>query len=362
MRRISILVFSILIFALCCTSFAQQPAEKPVPETLIWTYTDFDELRANARAWHDLKGIDGFIFCFVNRKGCGPSRIDSGPEKIEQIYQGLPQTVDALTKVGIRANFVHAGLDDPSWSWLDEAHVAKLIPTFKALGKVAKESGCRGVAIDTEAYSPTLWNPTAYPKERRAEIEKRIYDTGSAVMDAILSEFPDAEILVLPEGAYSYLMGTPRGDYTYIWWMKFYNGLASKKPSKGITIMTESAYHQKDPLKIAVMHGRLQAAMMLLSEDPRFWLTKCSIAHGADLCLKDAVKQTRTPAEFAKQWQAMGELSTRYRWIFAGESGFACYPPGVPAANVNAFAEPLCKNADAYFEIIRAGDSDHHTN
>ncbi|HEY3297265.1 MAG TPA: hypothetical protein VGK34_01315 [Armatimonadota bacterium] len=354
MRHISILVLMTLLTVVCSTSLAQQNGVRPAPETLVWTYADFDELRSNARAWHEQKGIDGFIFCFVNRKECGPPRIDSGPDKIRQIYEGLPETVEALKKAGIRANFVHAGLDDPSWNWLDETHVAKLAPTFKTLGRVARESGCRGVAIDTEAYSSTLWDPTKYPDVRRAEIEKRIYDTGAAVMDGMLSEFPDAEILVLPEGAYFNAMGTPRGNNTYVLWMKFFNGMASRKPAKGITIMTESAYHQKDPLKIAVMHGRLQAAMMLLSEDPHFWLTKCSIAHGADLCLKEKVNQTRSPEEFAKQWQAMGELSSRYRWIFAGESGLTFCPSAVPALGIGAFGEPLCKNADAYFNILRS--------
>ena len=111
------------------------------PRTLIWTYTDFAELRANAKTWHDRKGIDGFIFCMVT--GGGPPRWDSGPQKIREIYAELPQTVAALRKARIDANFVHAGIDSPTWDWFDDERLAKLPKTFAALAKVAKAAGCR---------------------------------------------------------------------------------------------------------------------------------------------------------------------------------------------------------------------------
>ena len=350
-------VLACLLLALsaasCTAADAEKPAKLPDLKTLIWTYTDFAELRANARLWHENKGIDGFIFCFVNKPGGGPPRLDSGPDRVKEIYSELPETVAALKAAGIDSNFVHANLDDTTWSWLDGPRVAKLAPTFGALAATAKASGCRGVAIDTEAYAPTLWDPDKYPAERRAEIENRIHDTGAAVIDAILAEFPEAEILILPEGAYIDLMNAPGGYHIYGWWMEFFNGIASRKPSQGLTVLAECAYDVKDPLDIALLHGRLSAAMTLGSEDPVYWLNKCGVAHGAALILKDGTKVSRTPKEFAQQWETMGRFSTRYRWIFAGESGFTCYPAGVQGFRIQSFATPLSQDADRYFAVLR---------
>ena len=342
-------------------------SEKPitVPKTLIWTYTDFDELRANARTWHDIKGIDGFIFCFVNRVNAGPVRWDSGPEKIADLYKELPQTVKALKSADITANFVHANMDDPTFDWFDQPRTEKMIATFRALAKTARETGCIGVAIDTEAYSPKVWDPTAYPVDKRSELNLRIRQIGSAVMDAILTEFPEAEIIILPEGAYIDLKNAPGGLFIYRNWIQFINGLTASQPKQGITVLTECGYFWKDPTQIAIMHGELNAAMTLgMATFPSYWMGKCGIGHGAAVLGggKDGKGSWQTPKEFAQQWQMMSRLSPKYRFVFAYESGFAYYPAGVDKLKIKAFGTPLPKDADRYFKVLRDSRNPDFTN
>ena len=138
MRVIERVVWIGLAMILARTGAGTAAAAEKAVETLIWTYTDFAELRANAKTWHDVRGVDGFIFCMVN--GVGVPRWTTGAEGIESVYDELPETVEALRQAGITANFVHAGIDDSKWDWFDEVKISKIVPTFGALAKVAKPS------------------------------------------------------------------------------------------------------------------------------------------------------------------------------------------------------------------------------
>lgn len=346
-----------LLFALVYSTskaFAQPANTKPL-ETLIWTYTDFKQLRENAAEWHDKKGVDGFIFCYVNQKG--PPRWDSGADSVQHIYAELPQTIAALKKAGIGANFVHAGMDDPTWTWFDEARVAKTIETFRALAVIAKNSGARGVAIDTEAYSGSkMWDPRGYSEAERPLLAAQIRKTAAAICAAILEGFPDAEILLLPEGAYIALENSWGGELVYEHWIDYYNGMASVKPAKRLTIMCEMSYHWTDPIQAANMVGKLRGFVQAKTEDALFW-RQCDIAVGAGVLDDPKTKKAAfTPAEFAIQWDTFGKLSSKYRWIFASESGFAQIPESHHAPGterVKGLYQPLAPNADEYFKVIR---------
>jgi len=317
------------------------------PKTLIWNYTDLEELRVNAKVWYDVKGIDGFIFCYVN--GGGPPRWYSGPDKVAEIYRDLPRTVAALRAAGVDANFVHAGVDYPDWNWFDDALMAKIVPTFRALARIAKTSGCRGVAIDTEPYGDCrdkLWDPRGYPAHKHIELVQRIRSIGADVARVILEEFPEAEILVLPEGAYISACNTP-GVQWYDLWMEFFNGLASRRPPNGIVVLCECGYHWTDPISITTLYGMVQGLMLGESDDLVYFRTKCSVALGAAV---DFV--TTSPQEFAQQWRTMRQLSPRYAWIFGAESNFWQIPDG-READRPSMTKPLPPNADKYFNVLR---------
>lgn len=345
-----------LLIAVAGRAAADGAAPIGPPETLIWTYTDLEELRANARTWHEVKGIDGFIFCMIN--GVGVPRWTSGAETIQSIHGALPRTVEALRARGITANFVHAGIDDAGWDWHDESRTSRIVPTFRALGGIARASGCRGVAIDTEPYScgRKLWDPTAYPPDRRDGLRERVRRTGAEIMAAILAAFPEAEILVLPEGGYIAMRNSPGGHLVYEMWMDFFNGLIGPRPPGGITVLCECAYNTTTPTEIAFLDGATRGYVQAKCDDPLYWIEKCSLGFGALLSLKAADPTDRSVADFARQWGTMSRLSRRYRWVFAGESGF-CHIAGYDRERdpntVVSFAEPLADNADAYFKIIR---------
>ena len=71
-------------------------------------------------------------------------------------------------------------------------------------------------------------------------MKRRIRRTGADVAGVILEEFPEAEIVVLPEGAYVAAIGTPDHPY-YDLWVEFYRGLEGRKPPKGIHIFASGS-------------------------------------------------------------------------------------------------------------------------
>lgn len=62
---------------------------EPGIETIIWTYADLKQLRDNAGEWKNDKGIDDFIFCYMNGKG--PPRWNTGAEQVADMYTDLPE-------------------------------------------------------------------------------------------------------------------------------------------------------------------------------------------------------------------------------------------------------------------------------
>lgn len=331
--------------------------KSPGPKTLIWNYVDVDELRANAKVWHDVKGIDGFIFCFVSggTGAVGPPRWHSGPELVAGIYKDLPQTVTALREAGVDCNFVHAGVDLPNWDWFDDDQMALTLSTFRALARIAKASGCVGVALDTEPYHQQanyrnqLWDPRGYPDHKRIDLKQRVRAVGADVARVILEEFPEAEILMIPEGAYISAW-SPEGVPWFDLWMDFFNGLSSRKPPKGIVIMCSSTYTRTDVIGVASLYGLVNGLTMAMSDDPMWFRSKCSLALGAN------VDFVRTSAEeFARQWETMRYCSPRYAWIFGYEAKFWQLPEGTPKGKGRqpAMFEPVHPNAEKFFKVLR---------
>jgi hypothetical protein len=359
MRSVTILLLSLAAVLLFGEESRGQAAHQNNPKTLLWNYVNLTELQKNAKVWHDVKGIDGFIFCCVsdNDMPTAPPRWTSGPESVSSIYRKLPETVRALRAAGIEDNFVHAGTADPEWNWFDPARYEKIVPTFRQLAKIAKESGCVGVAIDTEPYScdKLLWNPDGYPAEKLPELKKRIRTMGADIIEAILSEFPEAQILVVIEGSYIAVQNSPAYKLFDLW-IDFFGGMISRQPANGITVVSECGYAMKDPLEIARLcgnvEGTLKQAFLGQDKDLEYVRFKCSVAMGVGVLDQPEKTSLLTPAEFSTQWKTMRSLSSKYVFIFGAESGFWQLTQDTVGA-LPSFKKPLAANADEYFKTIR---------
>lgn len=358
MRR-RVLLLSLAAALLCCDRSWGQAAQQNHPKTLIWNYVNLTELQKNAKVWHDVKGIDGFIFCCVsdNDMPPAPPRWTAGPETVSWIYKRLPETVQSLRAAGIEDNFVHAGIADADWNWFDATRHAKIVPTFRQLARIAKASGCVGVAIDTEPYGceKVLWNPNGYPAEKLPELKQRIRTVGAEVIEAIVSEFPEAQILVVIEGSYIAVQNSP-GYKLCDLWIDFYGGMVSRQPANGITVVSECGYAMKDPLEIARLcgnvEGTLKQAFLGQDKDLEYVRYKCSVAMGAGVLDQPDKTNKLTPAEFSLQWKTMRSLSPKYVFIFGAESGFWQLTEDAADA-LPSFKKPLAANADEYFRTIR---------
>ena len=356
-RRIGMRLAAVMLFLTLLPTPAGARERKC--ETVMWGYVDFQELRENAKVWHDIKGMDGFIFCHVNGKGA--PRWYAGPEMVAGIYEELPETVAALRKAGIEANFVHAGVDNKDWHWFNDDLLKKVVPTFCQLAKMAKETKCRGVALDCEAYSceGTFWNPRGYKEEQLPEVKRRIRQMGADIAGVILEEFPDAEIMLLPEGAYVAAIGTPDHPQ-YDLWVEFYRGLESKKPPGGIHIFCSGSYLSTDPLWLHQLHGRVWGNMLGVADDLIYFKRHCTVNLTAWLQLDQQGPQylarlddPKTLEAVERQFRTMRKLSPHgYAFIFAHVAGLYNIPPD--RKGPEQMHGSLAPNADEYFNILRS--------
>ena len=99
---------------------------------------------------------------------------------------------------------INAGLfSDSDWSWI--------IASFANLAKACKDTGLAGIVIDNEIYSdsnPPYFdypNPLYYAGKTKQEAHLQSRLRGKQVMEAIISQFPNAAVLVM------------HGPYTSCW-------------------------------------------------------------------------------------------------------------------------------------------------
>ena len=74
----------------------------------------------------------------------------------------------------------------------------KILAQISHIAKFAKQTGFTGIALDTESYNKLIWNSAKRPLNKYSlkKLKKIIYKRGQEIMQAIIKEFPNAEIFV----------------------------------------------------------------------------------------------------------------------------------------------------------------------
>ena len=244
------------------------------PETLLFSDIDLDTLRETAGFWRAEVGMDGFILI-------GIAGWDDDPVCVRSMREKLVATNRACASQGITANFINVSLGHgvlPAWQ--DGSAWKRIADSFGAVAELARETGCRGILIDTEPYTVPLWNPSA-PRFGGCGTEllrDAVHRAGAEVMGAMADRFPGIEVIVIPDGAYRWFA---KGEGGYALWIAFFNGLMSAGTSGGVVVGAESSYHATDPQTLFRLYYTLNSIMMKESLDSVYWQRSCSIALGA---------------------------------------------------------------------------------
>jgi hypothetical protein len=335
------------------------------PRTLMFCDIDLKYLENTAFFWSKEVGISGFMLS-------GISNWYYSKEKILSYSGRLRETSKECKKYGIDSNFIKTALGYKELpDWLDDRAWYEIQENFRVTAKLAVESGCKGIAIDTEPYQISLWDPYAfrlvgYPQ---SELKKKIFQRGRDLMKAMVSDFPGIEVIILPVGL---LHG--RG---YFYWMDFVNGLMSESGYSAFILADERTYHVTKKKKIEKVFKKINFLMEQKAKNKKAWHKKGTIAFGGwplgyYRSIKDkngkflgyANKKGELVGSYGdkSEWYSIGEfeeqirtfesLCPKYIWIYGhGSSWWQVDPKKYPGLHENQSLATI-SNIDAYFAVV----------
>ena len=316
-----IVSLSILCFFVCTTPLqfllgSPKQAQTKSPKVLLFSTMDIYYLADTLSNWGKNVGINGFMLTYV---------ADWWTPK-EQIFKDI----EVLTKIneegaayGIDSNFIKVAIgyrELPNWT--DDKAWAGVLDNFKNIADLIKQSGTKGIALDTEPYKVSLFDTKAerFKSTNRDILKNKVYQRGKEIMQVLTGVFPDIEVIILPEGAFYWFnpnQGTRASAYEL--WIDFFNGMASVKNKKGIVVAGEATYRVTDRNIVNKMYSMINKTMIEHVEDIVFWKEKCSIALGMwPLGKSFSDKSARYSAvKFKDQFLQATALSPEYVWIYA---------------------------------------------
>lgn len=220
---------------------------------------------------------------------------------------------------------------------LSKEYTEKLRRHFTALGKAAKELGFQGVSIDIE-----------YPY-KRYELDHEVYayngytaddlvaaahEQGRVVIEAVLSEFPEAAVFVLPGELWSRPLGRA-------FMLAVLSVMAEKDAPGGFHLGYERAYCLLDPAS-QVAIPRVGDCMVRLLADEKsveYWKRRCSVAPGVwPLHMVETGGEdypvrpwSDELAELTQQMAILRSVAKRYVWSFSGQPAWFQHTPEIEA-------------------------------
>jgi len=161
----------------------------------------------------------------------------------------------------------------------DDAGYARITGNFGEAARFARLAGFPAIAIDTEytAYQfDTDWDGYDLAQHPAADLASRLRERWRDIARAVLREYPDVDLMVLPEGAVYY--GPLWGDL----FSGILEGLAEAEHPGGIHLFCEGSYTNRDPngLSEAVADARETTARRLSPAARDYWDEHGDIALG----------------------------------------------------------------------------------
>lgn len=343
------------------------------PRTLLFGDMDLVYLRDTARFWRERVGIDGFIL---------PGIFDwyESPDKVWANYNRLQEANRACAIYGIDANFIKVALGYRALPrWDDETSWQAIFDRFGAAASLAFRTGCRGIVIDTEPYTLPLWDPLAERFEGRTveELQRAVRGVAEGLMEAMVSAYPEIEIMVIPDGAYRWFR---KSDPVYRLWIDFFDGLAASLSPGGVIVGTESSYHARSRELITWYYCAFNGVMLQHVEDPIYWQRRCGIAlggwplgyyrevrneegrvigtvnkKGEPARSKSDKSSYYPPEEFEEQIRTFESLCSRYIWIYA--HGSAWWSPEADRhKHLAGQSSPLDPRIEEYYDVVNRSE------
>lgn len=285
------------------------PASKP--KVLLFSAIDGQYLADSLKYWGNDVGVNGFMLSYVADWWSPKNEIFKNLDLLKKINtQGRQYDIDS--------NFIKISLGYRELPlWTDEQAWEPVIDSFRNIATLIRQSGTRGIAIDTEKYGSSFFNPDSerYKFIKRDILKAKVYEKGREIMQAITEAYPDIEVILLQEGSFWWIV---QNDKEYEMWIDFYKGIESVKNNQGIVIATEGTYSITDKKQLTNRHNQILNSMQDAVTDKQFWQEKCSLAIGMWPLGKEYDNKSARflPSVFEGQFLQAVALSPKYVWIY----------------------------------------------
>lgn len=325
------------------------PASKP--KVLLFSAIDGQYLAGSSEYWGNNVGVNGFILSYVSDWWSTKNEIFNKLDLLKKINASGRQ-------YGIDSNFIKIALGYSELPlWTDEQAWEGVIDNFRNIATLIRQSGTRGIAIDTEKYNvSSLFNPNneRFKSEKKDILKAKVYERGRQIMQAITEAYPDIEVILFPEGQFAWESNVQE----YEMWIDFYKGMESVKNNQGIILAIEGTYSITDQVKLKTIYNSIQTSMRNAVNDQKFWQEKCSIAIGMWPLGKtyDDKAARYSPSDFKSQFSQAASLSPKYVWIYGhGDAWFQL--KGDDAVKYTKGGKyqilPTDPNINEYYTILR---------
>lgn len=290
------------------------PLSPPCPKVLMFDGLEIQTQNNEpmARYWGQTIGVQGF---FVNNV-MGSWETSVGDDENSQLYQSARRFQVLYSKYGVTDNFIKTALYNEH-DWKSPAAESRVVSNFRQAAHLAKYAGFRGLALDLEPYVKGWWNedPALPDKLERA------YVLGRRVGAAIVSEYPDASVIALPE-----ILGLTCPPYqpdfcaVYVLSHRFWDGLIQAH-FRQLIIATENSYNSVRPDMIAdgtrksyrdnLLSNGVDPETVPIS--PGIWPLGQTYTDKAARC---------TPAQFEERLRLAMKQKSPYVWIYGQGSAW----------------------------------------
>jgi hypothetical protein len=265
------------------------------------------------------RGINGFILSYVGEWYATKDDLDPWLTHVTNLNR-------MGAAYGVDSNFILVPLAWQSWrdnsvlpSWTDDAAWAPVLENFTLMAQFIRDSGSKGITLDTETYNGNgLWNVSnpRFGGASRATLKTAVYKRGQQIMQRLVAAAPGIEVMLLQEGHYHWFVSR-LPDYEL--WIDFYNGLASVKSNGGIVIGAENSYGITDSTALEKLYSALNSSMQTHAADRAYWNAKGSNALGlyplgVDYANKASLYSAR---QFSQQFKEAIRLCPKYVWIYS---------------------------------------------
>lgn len=258
-----------------------RPSRKD-PATILFATIPFEYLADTAAVWAE-RGIRGFMLAHIMSNWDSDVWLSEGKRRIVGKDNPLLQRTNRMNEVcrehNVDRNFIKVAFYSHLPDWFDDAGWARLLENFRQAAVFAREGLFRGLAIDIEYINEVYdlsWKDYQRPGYPLSQLREKSEERGAEIVRSMLEEFPEMEVLHLPQGPECY------GPLATDLFRGMCVEMADRKAPGGLHLLTEETYQKTNPdwlLRYAQDLDML-AEEILPKESRSYWRQRCSVSFG----------------------------------------------------------------------------------